>query len=1288
MSTCRTIVEDNVCSSRNACALSDCDYEKYSYSVSTFDNIISEASDPTETDTATENKIQNRSGLDFCPVNGFTMRVTDSVSKPASNTTVTNQDVGKANEYHVNVCSEYCELSCLALNVCGLRTKMLSPDFLHLIENYNVVALSETKLDDLDKICIPGYTLFFKNRQKFKRKSGGILLCIKNTLTDFVTVLESKNRRERIDNSVINKYKFVDADLMSEVLYFKFDKEFLGKEVLFGCVYLPPEGSDYYDRNFLSNMENDVASLNSDAICLLGDFNARTASVPEYSLDNYDDTDEYICSADFSMLPNRNSEDTVVNNMGLSLLNFCNTVEAFIVNGRIGANTNSGKFTSKEASVVDYAIVSVSLLDNVQDFSVLEFCELFSDIHCPISVKLRFEKQINSVFRPRINPDLNANPEKGDNFITRPRWFNDSKEKFCNKLEEYALEIQNLNSTISNFSDSKKATQKEIDDIYENICSILKKTADEIGLYKRKKTKKQKKRQTDELPWFDRECEKKRKLFFKAKNYARRVKNLETKENKKIASKCYKKQLRISFGKYQSNFTKKIRKLKSSDPKNFWKVINGSTQEKKRDNANISCKAFQEHFQKLGATENTDKPTTVQSPNYDTEDETDALFDDAFSEDEVKKVLKKLNNNKACGIDAITNEFLKTALDSDSFLALMTHYFNLVLSSGVVPECWTVGVIKPLYKNKGSNNDPNNYRGISLLSCFGKVFTSLINNRLTTYFDQNNTIGEEQAGFRSDHSVTDHIFVLYAIIDLFLSMKKRLYCIFIDYEKAFDLVNRSFLWQKMLNSGVNGKVLHIVKDMYKKAKSCVQWNCEMSDYFSCSAGVRQGENLSPLLFSIYLNDLKAFLGDQVEGLQTFKNMSEGLDISADYVDILYSMFILLYADDTVIFAESPDSLQNAINAMYDYCKNWDLKMNVSKTKVMIFSRGKIRKLPDFFINGQKVDVTFEFKYLGIKFNYNGSFLPAQKDLCNRANKAMFSLLKKIRSLMLPLDIQLELFEKTVVPILLYGSEVWCPQMTDTVRKLQLRFLKFILKVGKSTPSCMVFGELGQFPLDIQAKCRMLNFWYKMAYGDNTCKFSCIMYKFLLNQYESDKHESSYLRCVKDTLDGLGMSEVWMNQQTGSHLSQTGFQLLVKKKLQDQYIQNWLGEINGNEMFYNYRMFKENFAFEKYLNILPANLAHATIKFRTLNHKMPIQKGRIMNVNRKERLCRKCATRDLGDEFHYLFVCDFFKNERKMLMKSYFYNHPNTIKFAKLLGSHQKTVLLKLSKYMSIVMKNM
>ena len=725
-----------------------------------------------------------------------------------------------------------------------------------------------------------------------------------------------------------------------------------------------------------------------------------------------------------------------------------------------------------------------------------------------------------------------------------------------------------------------------------------------------------------------------------------------------------------------------MRSLKSKDPKVFWKIVNGSTEEKREEYNKLSCDTFLEYFKSLRKEEDINENDFDQTHLDDNTTFTE-LLDTPFTEEEVLTVVNNLKNNKACGLDNITNEILKAF--SSKLLPVLTNFFNLVVLSGKVPEDWTIGVLKPLYKQKGCADDPNNYRGISLLSCFGKMFTSLINLRLSTIFDQENVIGNEQAGFRSGHSVTDHIFTLHAIIDFFLFHKKKLYAVFIDYEKAFDFVNRSFLWQKILDTGVSGKLLRVIQDMYKKAKSCVMWNSKLSDYFSCSSGVRQGENLSPLLFSIYLNDLKLFLSEKVLGLDTIKNEAEKVSLSQDDIDVLYKLFILLYADDTVIFAESPQKLQIAIDSMFDYCQKWDLKINVSKTKVIIFSRGKIRNLPVFLYDGKRIDVTYDFQYLGIKFNYNGKFKVAQKQLYDRALRAMFALLRKIRQLSLPIDIQLELFDKTVVPILIYGSEVWCPQMSDLANKLQLRFYKMILRLGTSTPSCMVLGELGQFPVSIQAKCRLLSFWHKLTYRENKDKLSCIMYKFLFSLYKSGLYRSPYLEYIKTTINELGLCYYWTNQlkdiaETASH-----FKHEVKTKLQDQFIQNWFAEINHNELYYNYRMFKEKFHFENYLTILPSNLSFVMVKFRTLNHRLPIQKGRIDGIIRSERICVKCDCGDLGDEFHYLFSCPYFCASRRQLLKPYYNKNPNCLKFSKLLCSSNKSVLLKLAKLMKIIM---
>jgi hypothetical protein len=356
---------------------------------------------------------------------------------------------------------------------------------------------------------------------------------------------------------------------------------------------------------------------------------------------------------------------------------------------------------------------------------------------------------------------------------------------------------------------------------------------------------------------------------------------------------------------------------------------------------------------------------------------------------------------------------------------------------------------------------------------------------------------------------------------------------------------------------------------------------------------------------------------------------------------------------------------------------------------MICSRGKVRKVPSFKYNGRTLDIVYDYLYLGIKFTYNGKFSVAQKNLYDRASKAMFALLRKIRKLFLPLDVQIDLFDKTVVPILLYGSEVWCPFMSNLASKLQLRFLKIILKVGKSTPTNMVLGELGQFPISIQAKCRMLNFWYKLAYSNCSNKLSCVVYRFLFKLYESEVFKSQFLQSVHNTLNELGFGNFWQNQSTENvpRESLTSFKTLIKNRLQDQFVQNWLSEINNNELYYNYRMFKDNFEVEKYLAILPVNVAKVITKFRTLNHKLPVQKGRFTGIPRHERICRHC-TSDLGDEFHYIFICPFFKNERNLFLRKYFFIRPNSIKYKELFSSHNKSTLLKLYKFIQQIMNSM
>ena len=147
--------------------------------------------------------------------------------------------------------------------------------------------------------------------------------------------------------------------------------------------------------------------------------------------------------------------------------------------------------------------------------------------------------------------------------------------------------------------------------------------------------------------------------------------------------------------------------------------------------------------------------------------------------------------------------------------------------------------------------DPDNYRPITLLSCLCKLFTAVLNNRLNAYLEEYELLNENQAGFRKQYSTTDHIFTLHCIIDLLRFQKRKIYCTFIDFSKAFDSVWRIGLWRKLLNAKINGKFFNVIHNLYLNIKSCISLNNEKSAFFDSHCGVRQGENLSPVLFSLF-----------------------------------------------------------------------------------------------------------------------------------------------------------------------------------------------------------------------------------------------------------------------------------------------------------------------------------------------------------------------------------------------------------------------------------------------------
>ena len=159
---------------------------------------------------------------------------------------------------------------------------------------------------------------------------------------------------------------------------------------------------------------------------------------------------------------------------------------------------------------------------------------------------------------------------------------------------------------------------------------------------------------------------------------------------------------------------------------------------------------------------------------------------------------------------------------------------------------------------------------------------------------------------------------------MFRFKKNKLFCCFVDYKKAFDSIWREALWYKLTKVGIQGKILEVIKGLYVQVKSCVFLNGKKSDFFISARGVRQGENLSPLLFSLFVNDIE----------EEFINSGcSYITLNDNQLDNLIRLLILMYADDTIILADSEANIQKALNALQMYCNKWKLEINCSKTKV-------------------------------------------------------------------------------------------------------------------------------------------------------------------------------------------------------------------------------------------------------------------------------------------------------------------------------------------------------------------
>ena len=1134
-------------------------------------------------------------------------------------------NVNISNGSNVN---NHLKLSFLHWNVNGLSSKLHDNDFVSYVSSFDFVCLVETFMDKFEATCFSGHEPGYLPAARFTktgRPSGGVVFLVKNEFLSYV---------KRVKVESINFGAFV----ISKSLFH------CDKDVLYVFSYIQPEGSPYYVHFDCSNgvalLEDfltDCLLIHSDVYILLcGDLNSRISNISHECQDFSDFFQFQHVSHPVSV--NRRSEDMILNNYGKLLLNLCTAFNLSVLNGMCHGDLQ-GRYTyicDRGSSVDDYFLMSGDLYNVLCDSCELRVSDRIESDHMPVEFRLNFCEKSHEVLQC-------------ENSVT---------------TEKYVWREENANIYIDNIA-SKECTDiltvaKDLinNDINEALNLFNKCIKDAADCMKSQiRVKNQSKDQT----WFDAECRLSRKNVRRLLRKFRRTLDDDDRHSFCIARREYKHLLKNKKKRFNRLLLNEII-ASIRNQKQFWTNVNKISLKKNQPANNIDIGTWSEHFRMLLQKEvHTDKFAHEEQEGERGEHN---YFNRPISKDEVVLAIRRIKSKKAAGPDNIIGELLKYAQGNDLILDFFVTFFNCLFDGGIYPESWTESIVLPLYK-KGNVNDPNNYRGISLSDVSSKLYSTIINNRLREWVEENNITGEFQAGFKRNYSTIDHMYTLMACIQKQFSLNRKLYVAFIDFEKAFDSVNRTILWPILLKAGICGKMFKCIMSMYECVRAKVRSGGKLTNYIQCTAGVKQGDVCSPLLFSLFINELTN---------EVIRHGKHGVQFTNDVMELL----ILLLADDVVLMSETVIGLQTQLNCLIRAATRLQLNVNMSKSNIIVFRKGGYLGVRErWSYNGLRMPVVNIYKYLGIYFSTKLSFTAACKDIASRGKRALVYIMRKLSVLdNHSLELFLKIFDSQVQPIMQYGSEIWgLYDSASHCENVHLFALKKFLGVSIKTPNDLVYGEVNRFPIYLNSAVRCIKYWLKLTQMEQA-RLPKKAYNML---YILDaRGKSNWVTMVKRKLYGLGFGFVWLQQGVGNVRE---FISTFRLRLIDCRWQEWTSHIHESNRFDFYRPIGLVHCVPTYISLeMNRHLKQIMTRFRFGISDIFTHHYRYRRHTESDLMCPLCKD-DEENELHFVLICPALNDLRVQLIPPKYYRCPSQFRLTLLLAATNETLVKQLAMFL-------